>query len=515
MAISPLMTWDAFGTPQAHRLIGGTALESVQLGAATGFTAATYDTATRGRVSHGRMAEFRRNLYLNHRGTIYQFNFGTKTWVSTGYTVTGAPTNQDQAMGALHVMDVPGQGQTLVMVYRRISNNNVRATWSVDGTTWTESPDFNTNSSPPGFELPYQGKLWCCGSNQNGFAVYSFDPLTKGWATYPIFGLNTGNLGSNAQLLNFQGRLFWAGCQFLAGFNRELMQLKELVGGGFIDVPISGGTTPGLMATVNTVPGGAVGMFEDAGNMYVVFHEMVNPNPDLTTGALRVFEFVPNSSVIGGSFAENDLSTTVVPVAFRAGGGSSAGSFNTNIQVHVDTSVPGSPQVFWWRYADPAVVAASTFFTWNGNAVVASTAAGQSRNFLTAVSPNSTGERIYTEGDWDVTLDELRGNTAGADARNVRFEAQIHQPLDSSTPAAKQGRLFYSVGGSDWQVATLSTAGSDAPSLISGAGPAPTISGNLLQNILVNGDRFDAVWDAVADGVTNPGDQPELMLDVF
>ena len=197
----------------------------------------------------------------------------------------------------------------------------------------------------------------------------------------------------------------------------------------------------------------------------------------------------------------------MVPPAWLSGGAfENNGSASANVLVHVDVSSPGSPQVFWWRL-DAFNSAISTFWTWNGPAALCTVVNSVGHDYSFPQSPNSTGERIYTEGDFPVTLENTETQPS-----KIFFDVTVHQPLDSSTPGAKQGRLWYSVGGADWQVATLT---SDVPSLISGVGPAPTISANLFQNILVNGDKWDAAWDAPADGFSTAGLQFELLLEVF
>ena len=91
----------------------------------------------------------------------------------------------------------------------------------------------------------------------------------------------------------------------------------------------------------------------------------------------------------------------------------------------------------------------------------------------------------------------------------------MHLPLDGSSPPDKQARLWYTVGGTDWVEATLSTAGGDAPITVSGTDAPPTISGNLLQGIPVGSSIFRATWDAAADGFTGAGLQVQLALEVF
>lgn len=502
MAISPLMIWDAYGTPQAHRLTAGTTLESTQLGAATGFTAAVLD-ATAGRLPHGRMVTFESNLYLNHRGTLYNFVFGSKTWPSTGFTITSPPLSDDQAMSALHVMIVAGVPR-IVGFYNLNLSSNSRAFWTEDGSTWSQSSNINNSGSWPGFSMIYDEKLWICGRVTTA-NVYYWDPAVPNAVT--LFNLsNVANGGMNGQLINFQGRLLWIGTT-RSGGARQLVQFKELVTGTFLDVPYSGGADPGDMITRNASPGGALGLYEDDGKLYAVFWEM---RDNATLGNMQIHEFVPNASSAGSSFQENDISADTIPEDWRAGGAfENTGSFTTQVQVHVDTSNPLAPQVFWWRY-NSFSSSSNTFWTWNGNASLATTAPGQGRDFVTAVNPNVTGERLYTEGNFDVTMSDDVTR-----ASKVDFDAQVWSPLDGSSPSSKQGRLLRSIGGSDWVEATISTAAADAPTLISGAGPAPTVSGNLFQGIPVNDSKFEATWDAGADGFNTAGLDFDLTVDVF
>jgi hypothetical protein len=501
MAIPPLLVWDNTGTPQAHRLLSGTTLESTQLGAATGFAAGVLDPS-QGRLPHGRIVEFRGDLYLIHRGTVYKFSFGTtKEWISTGFTLSSPPTLDDQSISSLHVMDVNGEA-AIVGVYNRASSSNGHAFWSTDGTNWNLSSLISNSGSWARFSLPYQGKLWVAGAS-NDWEVWNYDFDTQSASNFPFPDITTNR---NGQLINFQGRLFWVGTNISGGARQPLI-FKELVGGGFADVTYSGGANPGLMVTKDGPTAGSIGMFEDGGNLYVVWWNMID---NAFLGQMQVHQFIPNGTAVGSSFQENNISALVVPSAWLSGGAfESSGSLTTNVNVYVSTTTPGSPEVFWWRY-NSVPIGTSTFWTWNGPSLPCTVVNSVGSQYAIPSGPNSTGEYVWTEGDFDVTLEN-----AQAAPGKVSFDFQAHTPIDGSSPGGKLGRLFYSVGGSDWIQATLSTAPIDAPLTVSGIDPAPNISGNLLQGITVGDSKYRATWDAAADGFTDAGEQAELMLEVF
>jgi len=507
MAISPLMAWRAgySGSVQALRVLNGTTLETTQLGAATGFTASGWDTAIAGCPRHNRIVEFRGDLYAYHSGggpAIYKFVFGSKTWSSVDTLPNPPNAADDNTISGFEVIDVNGEAR-LYLFYRTSLSTNARVRWSNDGTTWNSGA---TTATTPNFyrTLVYQKKVYVfAGPNAN--PVLSYDPAADTWTSVPVVGTS---LGRPAQvLINFKGRLLLIGAQ--NGTWASIMTFKELVGGGFNDVSYSGGSDPGDMVTVRAAANGTLAVFEENDKLYVLFNEKAVDNASVAAGQVRVSEFVPNGAAVGSSWQENDLTATVVPAAWRTGGAfanlfSPYAAFNG----YVETSTPGAPEFYAWRHHTVNAVATSTFWTWNGNAALMTVVNSDVTSEVQIASgPNTTGEHIYTEGDFDVTLEN-----AAVEPGKVLFDFQAHSPLDASSPTNKQGRLYYSIGGSDWAVATLST---DAPTVVSGGDAAPTISANLLQGIVVGSSKFRATWDAIADGFTDAGEQVELMLNVF
>jgi hypothetical protein len=506
MAIPPLLVWNNTGTPRAYRLLNGTTLESTQLGAATGFTAAVLDLED-GRLPHCRIIEFKRNLFLIHRGAIYKFDHDTKTWVDQSVTLTSFPTSDDQSASPLRIIDVDGVA-TLIGFYNAQSSTNFYSYRTTDGENWTLTFHGSNGASWPRYVIPYQGKLWVAGRAASDI-VWSFDPASNARAPYTISGVTSNR---NGFLINFQGRLFWLGTH-VSGGARQPLVFQELVGGGFVDVTYTG-TDGGDMVAKDSSTAGSVGMFEDNGRLYAVFWNMIN---DTTAGQMQVHEFIPNGTTIGSSFEENDISTTVIPSAWLTGGAfANTGSISTNVNVYVDVSTPESPEIFWWRYDDiPA--GASTFWTWNGPSSLCTVENSVGSDYAIPQGPNSTGEYVFTEGDFDVTLDNPTTRPGYVD-----FDFELHDPLDGSSIPTKSGRLYYSIGGADWTLATLSTLIGDAPTFVNpslaGTDPAPTVTtdttGTVLQDIPI-GHKFKATWDSTADGFTVAGTQFELMLEIF
>jgi len=497
--VPALLVWDNTSlNPQAHRLIDGVRLESVQLGGQTGFPSAVIDLSF-GTPPHNRIVEFLGDLYLLHRGTVYKFNFGSKLWVTTGFTLTSPPLSDDQAMSGLHVMDVAGQA-ALVGVYVRSGSSSGGAFWSFDGSSWNQSTNTNLSASWPRFTLPYQGLLWACGGT-DGEEVYNYNFDTD---TFSFFAITGTVAPRNGQLINFQGRLFWVGTNFSGGLRQPVL-FKELVGGSFVDVTYSGGANPGLMVTLDTQSAGSFTIFGDAGRMYVVFWNM---DDNLTLGQMACHEFVPNGTAPGSTLQENDISATVIPAEWLTGGANeNLGSLSTQCNGYVNTSDPTSHEIYWWRLNDGNSVV-STFWRWNGNAAlcdVANSVLG--RTFAFPMGPNTQSNRLYTEGEFDVTLENAQISPG-----KITFDFQAHLPLDGSSPPNKQARLYYSSGGSGWTQATLHAS---APTVVSGGDAAPTIGGNLLQGIVVGASKFQAGWDAIADGFTGSAQEAELLLEVF
>ena len=511
MAIDPLIVWrnGNGGTDvQALRLLNGTVLDATQLGAATGFSATTFDAGVGGRFGHNRGCEFRKNIYAYHNGTtsVYRFNFGTQVW-DLVHTLSPAPnTGDDQSVSAIHQLNVNGELRMYIF-WQQSSSVNARAAWTNDGSTWNTSGILANSSSWPIYELSYEEKLWIVGSGSGTWEIYTFDPKTNGISGVPVVGTGIST-PRGGQLLNFKGRLFLFGA-VLVSTGRQPPVFKELVGGGFDDVTSSGGSDPGVFVGGTTLIAsqGPLAVFEWDDKIYVVVADLDVTN---TVGQMRVFEFIPNSSSPGGTFQENEISSSVIPAAWLSGG-AFEGSFTarTGLMVHVQTSTPGSPEIFFWRVTDQSVTAQSTFWTWNGNAslmTVVNSDVDRSLNIVQGADIG--GQFIYTEGDFDVTLENPVSNADG-----MSFDFQAHDPLDGTSISDKQGKLYYALGESDWAEATLNT--SVAPTVLSGGDPAPTISANTLQGIAVGTSKFRATWDAVADGFTTPGEYPMLKLDVL
>jgi len=512
MAIQPLMAWRAgySGAVQALRVLTGTTLETTQLGAATGFTATAFDTGIDGPPRHNRIVEFLGDLYAYHNGgtpSVYRFVFGSKTWSSV-FTLTNAPNNlDDNTVSGFQVVNVSGELR-LYLFWRTSVSTISRTAWTNDGTTWNAGANLTTAA---GFffhkTFVYQSKIYAFGPSASPDALVSYDLVGNSWTKETIVG--TALIPVGGSFLNFKGRLLvFSPTQSAI---RAPMQFKELVGGGFNDVTFSGGGAPGTMVTVQAsarcTPCFA---FEEADRIYVIVCEKGTAATGNGPGQMRCFEFIPNGTTPGSSWQENDITTSVIPADWLTGG-AFANLFDehTTVMGYVQTSgTPSTPEVFLWRYRNANVVEQSTFWEWQGNAtLMAPVNSDVTIEVQIPSGPNMTGEHIYTEGDFDVTLENpvvLPGK--------VTFDFQAHTPLDASSPSNKQGRLYYSIGGTDWTVATLHT---DAPTVVSGGDAAPTISANLLQGIVVGASKFRATWDAVADGFSGAGNQIELMLDVF
>jgi len=513
MAISTLMAWRAgySGAVQALRVLNGTTLESTQLGAATGFTASGWDTGLDGPPRHSRIVEFRGDLYVYHNGTtgIYKFVFGSKTW-SLVHTLSPAPnTGDDNTVSGFEVIEVNNEAR-LYLFYRQSLSTASHTRWSNDGSTWNSGAGPTSSLGVFFHRLQsYQGLIYATTGDNAGDSVRAYDPSGDTWSNVPVVGSAITTIPH--VWINFKGRLLLIGPNANFSF-QGLMTFKELVGGGLNDVTYSGGSDPGDMITAQASPRGSVFAFEDNDRLYVLFNEKLVNGAGNTAGQVRCTEFIPNGTAIGSTWQENDISSTVIPAAWRTGG-AFANLFHENAAFmgYVDVTVPGTPEIFAWRYRDTSTIEQSTFWTWNGNGspmtVVNSNVTAEVQ---VPSGPNMTGEHVYTEGDFDVTLENLVV-TPG----KISFDFQAHTPLDSSSPSTKQGRLFYTLGGTDWIQATLSTAGGDAPSVVSGGDPAPTISTNLLQGITVGSSVFRAVWDAVADGLVGVGEDVKLALEVF
>lgn len=520
MGIPPLLAWKCGygGTAvQAVRILNGTTIDATQLGDVTGFTGAVWD-ATHGPQPTNRIVEFRGNIFAFHAGTakIYRFDFdvGTNgTWTEVDTLPNGPGTTDDQRIAGFEIVDVGGELR-LYLLYNQFVSSTARARWTSDGITWNSAATVGSLSA--GFisrTLVYKGKIYI---TSPAGSVDVFDPLADAWSEVTTLGFAMS--GRPNLLINFKGRLLWIGSSSTNSV-REIMRFKELVAGGFNDVDIS--NTGG--STYTTLYGSSIGgntfAFEDNDKLYVVFDEKTNATNGDGPGQVRCFEFTPDGSSPGDSWTENDITSTVVPSDWLTGG-AFANLFNprSGYSGYVDTSNPESPQIFWWRMADLNETENSTFWTWNGSSSLMTVEDSDvNRTVQPASGTNASGEHVYTEGDFNVTLENpvIRPGV-------VDFDFTIEEPIDGSTVTPKSGRLYYTIGGSNWIPATISTDSEDAPTFanptLAGTDPAPTVAtdttGTILQNIPI-GHKFTATWDSTADGFTVAGSRFELMLEIF
>jgi len=508
MAISPLLLWDngySGSTPRAHRLLNGTTLENVQLGAATALSATSRDDAADGVLPSNRIIEFQGDLYTYHGGSVYQFVFGSKTWASV-HALASPPNNaDDNSITGWNIVAVNGELR-LYLFYQQSLSTSTRGVYTTDGSVWTPTATTTVNAWPQA-TIVYQNKIYMCGDRSSIF--YRYDPLADTWTTIPQAGTAWANPRTGT-FINFRGRLLVIGPQPVT--TRAAPIFKELVTGTYIDATFSGGTDPGDMVAT---PGPAQNVtwfpFEYQNNLYVVGQELTtNFNDAVNDGQMQVWQFVPNGTTPGSSWAESNISSTVVPSDWLTGGAfatafHSRGALQGYVQIDDD---PLNPEVYFWRHRQYGANEDSTFWTWNGPASLMTVVSSSfSNGHSIAQGDNNTGEHVYTEGDYDVTLTNPLISPG-----KLTFDFQAHTPLDSSSPTNKQGKLYYSIGGSDWTEATFH---SDAPTTVSGGDSAPTISANTLQGIVVGNSVFRATWDAVTDGFTGAAEEAELHLRVF
>lgn len=529
MAISPLMIWQPGfgGTPvRAYRLVSGTSLESVQLGGVTSFTAGTWNTSIRGTKGHNRMVEFRGNIYLAHvaTGDVYRYDLGaTDPWVVVHSLASPPNPAIDQEMSGWHIINVDGETR-LYLFYKQSSASTTRGVWTADGVNWNAINTYSNNEEPRNSIL-FKNRVYFMGSTSGINTYFAYNPQNDSWAEVPYSGTS---VDPGAQMFGIYGdRLVAIGPSYSTA--RNTMIFKELVNEAFADASFSGGTDEGSMVTTQAVSQtNSCFIFEDVdrgtsgdNRLYVVFLELTTgTNDGANTGQVQVHEFIPNGSTPGSSWAENNISATVVPSTWRDGGAlTTAADWHSRscIAGYVQVSNPETPEIYMWRHRNITVDENSTMFTWNGNASVMSTAPSSlSALMLGPAGPNQTDEWVYTEGNFDVTLE----NEVVYPDR-VELDFKVHFPLDSmgTSVTDKQGQLFYTTGGLNWMPATISTDPVDAPITVIGPDDPPTVmttsDGTILDGITIGSSTYRFVWDTVADGFTVAGTPIQIALKVF
>jgi hypothetical protein len=520
MAILPLLTWDmgySGSNVRAYRLLNGTTLESSQLGGDTGFSATSRDLGADGSLPSRRIIEFKGDLYAIHSTKIYRLSLGTNpTWTEVFTLVLGPSTSDDQVISGFHIADVEGDLR-LFIFYQRNSSSNCYGAYSSDGTSWTTTPLYANGNSWPHSAIYFKGRFYFIGTSSAN-PMYWYNPTTNAWGA--IANLGALVTGQASAVCNFKGRLLYIGPTWNGTRGNPIF--KELVSGSLVDASFSGGANAGDFVTRN-VASQSVNCFpfEYQDKLYVIYSELTTSVFNgANDGQMQVVQFTPNGSTEGSSWAEEDISSTVVPSSWLTGGAFD-GDFDSRMAMggYVQISDPENPEVFFWRYTQYEANGSPTFWTWNGptSLMTVAAAAGLDRGFSLPLGCNVTGEVVYTEGDFDVSLENPVTRPGYID-----FDFQIHDPLDGSSIPNKSARLYYSIGGSNWTLATISTLPGDAPEFVNptsaGTDPAPTITtdsvGTVLQDIPV-GHKFTATWDSTADGFTAAGARFELMLEIF
>jgi hypothetical protein len=481
-------------------LLNGTTLETSQLGGNTGFSATSRDNAADGSLPSKRIIEFKGDLYAVHSTKIYRLTLGTSpTWTEVHTLVLGPNTLDDQAISGFHIANVDDDLRLFVF-YQRASFSTCYGAYSTDGTTWTTTPVFSNGASWPHSALYFKGRFYFVGTT-SATPLYWYNPSTNAWGSISNLGATIS--GQCSALCNFKGRLLFIGPAWNG--TRNTPQFKELVSGSLVDATFEGGANPtmaGDFITRNVASQSATCFpFEYQDKLYVVYPELTTANFNTANdGQMQVVQFTPNGSTEGSSWAEEDISSTVVPSSWLTGGAFD-GDFDSRMAMggYVQISDPENPEVFFWRYTQYEANGSPTFWTWNGpsSLMTVASATGLDRGFSLPLGCNVTGEVVYTEGDFDVTLENPVTRPGLLD-----FDFTIQEPLDGSSISTKSGRLYYSIGGSGWTPATLSTLPENAPAFA------------VLQDIPV-GHKFTATWDSTADGFTAAGARFELMLEIF
>lgn len=514
MAIEPLLAWrPGYGaTPvQAVRVVAGTTLETTQLGAATGLNTTDPDVGADGFCARNRIVEFRSNILSIQNGStqagVYILNHGAGTW-SQQYAFPNPPNSLDDQSVTGFIPVVVNGVLRLYVFWQQSISSNTRGAYTEDGLVWTPTATFGATNWPQGGFF-FDGKIHFGSHTANQANTY--DPVLDAWAAVPVIGNNV--YFRTGTWINFKGRLLWIGANAVT--TRGPMEMKEFVAGSWIDASFSGGANPGgMQGTLVAAQWSACYAFEDNDRLYIVYQELTtNFNDTTNNGQMQVTELIPNGSAAGSSWSENNISSTVVPSDWLTGGAfetafHSRGALIGYSQLDNTTMVA---EHFFWRFREYQTEEQSTFWEWNGNASLMTVSTSDvSRSVCVPSGPDKGGMWRYTDGDYDTHLENPQVSVG-----KVSFDFRAYTPLDASSPGLKSAKLYYSVGDNDWAEATISTAGGDAPSVVSGADPAPGLSANTLTNITVGSSVFRAVWDSATDVGGSGGEKRRLRLRFF
>lgn len=486
MGISPLLVVDTTNaSPQVHRLINGSGLESVTLGGPYTGGVAEITDANRQRQMYGRVCEFNNDLYLCEPAgnTVRRFNTGTLDW-DTVYTPTRTLESNLPSMTGCWITASVNGVLTLFFFYKHNTANTIEVLYTTDGTTWNQglTGPLTGGGNPYGGIIYYRGFFYI-GVRSGTPSVLAYDPIADNWTSFGAAFAGTTTPYVH-QWVIFNGRLLG----FVSNGSSTgavPCRLFERSGPGFAEIPL---------ATLNAAMIGgssaAMAAFSQSGNVYVVLMQYLGTSTNANNG-LRVLELVPS----GGSFTDNDITATVVPAFWQPGGGAGAAGevfYHSQIYLYAEEDdTPGTPQFFFWTFAQTNS-ATSGFWTWLGGATpMALPAAGPGVQYALPVNNMGDGFNSYTVGDNSIEIFNVQSFSNRVD---VDFRV-------GGTGATKSVRLYYNLGeGLPVAVATLT----GSPSVVSGPSPAPGRTGNVLTTVtpddMATIYRFS--WDAPTDGLT-------------
>jgi hypothetical protein len=465
------------GNAAVFQLIGGTVLE--QIGSA--FTA-SLELPTDSTHAN-RVIEFKGKRFVWHRNEIREENTGgTGNW-GVVYTVPNYSGNEGfgkhTGLFEIQVAGVP----TLVGLHQRTSNSNLAAIESTDGTSWVQFDSTYPAGEPAvvSSAIVYRNQMyWRWRSTTN--PVLKYDPVLNTGSLITVQNIVTGS--SNNDFCVHNDQLFMVGST--GSGSADTFRLWQLQGSAFTQIH-----------AFTTQDNGAAGedgsccLFSDGTDLFAIL-----PGETATSEANAMYRI---QDPAGGGQTVTDISATVLPARFRAGGANASDDNLWFCFVNND-SAPTSPEIYLWRLSNFDTGTYEAFQFVNFSTALTELASGPSHEIYMAEAKFGGGDRIDSVGTAKVYAElESFAEVIGG---GVQFSYRVY-----GTGASKTATLY--IDGGQEIPATQATLSGVA------TGGSSVRSGNTITAVTPDAGAtlYTGVWAASTDGFSET-DQLHLQLNL-
>ena len=491
MPLPEILVFQTVGDLRAHELVGGSTLNALGP-TVSGFTESA---PTNAQIFTNRLIEYRGLLCTQTEATGLNADW-VMSWdrVAGSWSIMGGTSNTHTCAGGLYVVNT-GSTLRLCSLHRNPSNG-LTCVYSDNG---TGTSVFNSVASGhtawvgPG--IVFNNKIYLP-TLDSGVKIWEVDPiaLVTTLITPPFLGGTVSE--ASVDFCVYDDRLF---CLTPGPVNFGATgadwELYEFVGGGFsLNTQITTDGRLGMFSGASQGRRGQPSLFIDpaTGDMAAVTNGYEAGGASGNSGS-TAYRLTPS----GSSFTPSEVTSTVIPAAFRPGvRGSSNDYAEDRWLCYTDTDPdPSAAEVYLFFAAGPAPGTSYTVYQWEGfGAEMTNVAAGPSVNFYMPHQKFGGGDRINRGGGNQIVIESSQAVTGGFEISYRVYGTLLGQSIT----------LWYSL---DQEIP------SSQATILSQTGGSGITGGNTVTG--VDGDDgatlYTLVWNLASDGVTN-GDACHIVL---